>query len=225
MKISVIHATRRGSKAWDCISMWLMNTSHKTPIEYILSVDNDDPYNYDFSGVLDFKDFRVVRNNNRSAVDAFNNGAKVASGDLFVCISDDMACFLGWDDALLNEVAGKEDFYLKVRDGLQPTLVTLPIFDRAYYNRFGYVWNDNYFHMFCDQEATAVAIMLGKYIKSDLLFPHNHYSVNPSKKDGVNARNDATWMQGELLFNYRLKVNFGLTSPQIITPYKDIQWR
>lgn len=222
MKISIIHATRRGAQAWNAINMWLWDASHKTPIEYILSVDSDDTYNYNFSGVLDFKEFKVIRNKNRSAVDAFNNGAKVVTGDLFICISDDMACFDGWDISLLKEVSGKSDFYLKVQDGIQPTLVTLPIFDRLYYNRFNYVWNPAYRHMHCDQEATAVAIMTGHYIKSDLLFPHNHYSTGKFKKDAISRRNDSTWQQGERLFNERLKTNFGLE--HIVKPYSEIKW-
>lgn len=224
-KISIIHATRRGSKSWGAINMWLLNASHKTPIEYILSVDTDDSQDYDFSSVLDFPEFKVIRNSNRSAVDAFNNGAKVATGDLFICISDDMACFLDWDVDLLNEVSDLTDFYLKVQDGLQPTLVTLPIFDRVYYNRLGYVWNDQFRHMFCDQEATAIAIMLGRYVKSNLLFTHAHYTTGQTQCDELNLRNNSTWVQGETLFNERLKTNFGLSPEQIVKPYESIVWR
>lgn len=224
MKISIIHATRRGSKAFDAINQWLWNASMEQPPEYIVSVDSDDPYdNYTFSDCLEYPHLKVIRNSNRSAVDAFNRGAEVATGDLFVCISDDMVCFKDWDLHLLEALKDQNDFYLKVQDGIQPTLVTLPIFDREYYNRLGYVWYEGYSHMFCDQEATAAAIMLGRYIKSGLMFPHAHYSTDRSKYDEINRKNDSTWGQGEALFNARLKTNFGIENPVI--PYSEIKWR
>lgn len=223
MKISIIHATRRGAEAWSAINMWLCNASHTHKIEYILSVDKDDKYNYDFSDVLDFNNFILARHENKSAVEAFNKGAEIATGDLFVCISDDMACFLDWDIALVNDIGNAKDFYLKVQDGIQKILVTLPIFDREYYNRLGYVWNPLFRHMFSDQEATAVAIMLGRYIQSNLMFPHNHYTVGGMQKDAINAKNDSTWSQGQNLFNERLKSNFGVENP--VVKYEEIVWR
>lgn len=223
MKISVIHATRRGDTAFSVINSWLWNASMKPPVEYILSVDESDPYNYDFSDCLEYEYLKVVRNDNRSAVDAFNRGAEAATGDIFICISDDMLSFKDWDLFLLKDIACRTDFYMKVRDGLQPTLVTLPVFDRIYYNRLGYVWNPDFRHMFVDQEATAVAIMTGRYIKSELLFPHAHYTTGQIPKDALNLRNDSTWHQGETLFNERLKTNFGIDNP--VVPYSSIQWR
>lgn len=224
-KISILHATRRPNAAFMACMQWLQNASHNTPIEYILSVDESDSGNYDFTDTIEFGGFRVIKNNNRSAIDAFNRAAEVATGDLFVCISDDMACFQDWDINLLLVVGDNKDFYLKVKDGIQPVLVTMPIFDREYYNRLGYVWFDGYSHLFCDQEATAVAIMIGRYYQADLLFPHNHHTVGKFQFDEVSAKNDATWIQGQNLFNHRLKTNFGLAPEQIVKRYEDIVWR
>lgn len=223
MKISIIHATRRGWESFRAINMWLMDASHTTPIEYILSVDSDDMYNYDFSDVLDFKEFKVIRNKNRSAVDAFNKGAEAATGDLFVCISDDFGCQVDWDIKLLHHIKDKRDFCAKTLDDIQPTLITLPIMDRTYYERFNYIYHPDYKHMFSDQEMTSVAIMTGKYLKFNILFPHNHYSTGKTPKDSINKKNDATWHQGETLFNERLKTNFGIENPVI--PYSEIKWR
>ena len=124
---------------------------------------------------------------------------------------------------MLLAVKGKEDFLLKTDDGLQKTLVTLPIMDRKYYERFGYVYHPDYSHMFADQELTAVAIMTGKYVKLPLLFEHLHYSTGKTPKDVINSKNDSTWQQGERLFNERLKSNFGIENPVI--PYSEIVWR
>jgi hypothetical protein len=95
--------------------------------------------------------------------------------------------------------------------------------DRAYYTRFGYVYYPGYRHMFCDQEMTAVGHLLGKVIDLDMTFEHMHYSVGKSNYDEINRKNDATWSQGEALFNERLKTNFGIDNP--VVPYSSIVWK
>jgi hypothetical protein len=76
--------------------------------------------------------------------------------------------------------------------------------------------------MFSDQEMTAVAHMLGKVITLPLVFPHNHYSTGKFERDAVTLRNNATWQQGERVFNERLKSNFGIEFP--VCKYSDIVW-
>jgi len=216
MRISVIHPTRnRPKQAYQTWSNWYDKADNV--FEYILSIDEDDKYDY-----LEFP-CKVLTRPNKSAIEAINNAVKFITGDLIIVISDDFDAPDHWDTLLLNELKDKTDFLLKTDDGLQPTLVTLPILDRVYYNRFGYVYHPDYKHMWADTEMTAVALMIGKCIKSDLSFPHLHYSTGKSPKDEINVRNDATWKQGERLFNERLKTNFGITEP--VMAYSDIKWK
>jgi len=100
--------------------------------------------------------------------------------------------------------------------------MTLPILDRVYYERFGYIYHPDYLHMFCDQEMTAVAHMLGKAVTLPLLFPHNHYSTGKFIMDIINLKNNATWIQGEKVFNRRKLSNFGISDP--VMNYTDIVW-
>lgn len=224
MKISIIHPTRRGNTALFVANEWLYRASMKIEIEYILSVDSDDPEHYDVSSIFEYPDFKMVRNLNRSAIDAINNAAKIATGDLLIVVSDDFKCQHHWDTKLINSIRGRTDFLAKTGDGLQPTLVTLPIMDHKYYERFGYIYQPDYLHMFCDQEMTAVAHMIGKIIELPMLFEHLHPSTGKTKKDALNERNDQTWRQGEQLFNERLKTNFGLKDSEIVKPYSEIKW-
>lgn len=227
MKISVIHPSKgRPEIAWRTIEKWLNYADIE--IEYILSLDSDDAHWY--VGFLKpewlgFENPKVIVKtyNNRSAVDAINNAAKDATGDLLVVVSDDFICPKYWSSKLLKALEGKSDFIVKTRDGLQPTLITLPILDREYYNRFGYIYFHGYVHMWSDTEMTAVGHMLGKVINVDMTFEHLHYSTGKSPKDEINVRNDLTWRQGEILFNERLKTNFGIKNP--VMAYTDIQWR
>lgn len=218
MRISVIYPTRnRSAIAMLNFLSWQEKTSFDIKVEWILSVDKDDISDYSWFP------FSILYNNNRSCIDAINNAAKIATGNVFLVMSDDFECVNGWNVLLAKEIGDKTDFLLKTDDGLQKTLVTLPILDREYYNRFGYVYNSDFRHMFVDQEMTAVSIMLGCYIKSDLKFLHNHYTTGKFNRDAISLRNDSTWHQGETLFNERLKTNFGIENPVI--PYSEIQWR
>ncbi len=225
MKISIIHPTRnRLEMAYNTHIKWVMRSSGSTPLEFILSVDADDFSDYSIFIAADDENTSIVmKAPNRSAVEAINFAAKSSTGDIIVVISDDTDCPQDWDLLLLKALEGKSDFCAKTDDGLQPTLVTMPVIDRIFYARYGYVYFPGYKHMWVDTELTAVAIMTGKYIKLDLKFNHLHYSTGKTLKDGLNARNDSTWVQGERLFNERLKTNFGIQKP--VVPYSEIKWK
>lgn len=233
--ISIIHPSRgRPQKAFATALKWIEACSSYP--EYICSIDKDDPYIKEYVSVFS-KDGRenplyrnegvLYHNDNRSAVDAINNAAKIAKGDILIVISDDIECFPGWDDYLMIAIGDKKDFILKTQDGIQKWICTLPILDRAYYNRFGYIYYPEYQHMFCDTELTMVADLTGRKITSDLLFPHKQYSVTGEKPDEVNKRADLTWNQGEKLFLERIKINFGLKPEEIkekVTDKSYINW-
>jgi hypothetical protein len=214
MIVTCIHPSRsRAAIANKVRTEWLNKADND--IEYIFSLDNDDSQGTLYDGYC-------IYNNNRSAIDAINKAAEVATGDLFVVVSDDFDCPKHWDSLLIENLQGKSDYCVKTQDGLQPTLMTLPIMDRVYYERFGYIYHPDYRHMFCDQEMTAVAHMLGKVITLPLMFPHNHYTTGKFVKDKITIRNNATWQQGERVFNERLKTNFGIEFP--VCKYSDIVW-
>jgi len=208
MKISLIHPSRnRARQACETALLWIDSADNE--VEYILSLDDDDESRISYLELFP-QQVMFSSNANRSAIDAINNAAKIATGDLLIVISDDFYPFAHWDTLLLAEVAGKADFLMKTQDGIQPELITLPIMDRAYYNRFGYIYHPDYLHMFCDNELTAVGHMLGRVITSTLLFEHKHYSVGKAERDALYTRNENTWDQGLHLFSERRKINFGL---------------
>jgi len=213
MKISIIHPTRHRRKMAIATRMnWLMKADGD--VEYLLSIDSDDQTMPPF--------VKGIRGPNKTAIEAINRAAKEATGDLLVVVSDDFGCDMHWDTLLKMEIEGREDFLVKTRDGIQPVLVTLPIMDRAYYNRFGYVYHPDYYHMGCDVELTAVAIMTGKLIYSDLLFPHLHYSTGLTPKDEINEKNDKTYAQGDEVLARHRENNFGIKHP--VCTYESIIW-
>lgn len=199
MKISLIHPSRgRPDKSLDTFDRWnSYSSNYMADSEWILSLDVDDASayrytkNYIGSGVD-----AIIFNTNKSAVDAINNAARVAKGDVFIVVSDDTEPVQNWDIKILQEVEGKTDWILKTQDGIQPWIITMPVMDRAYYNRTGNIYDPSFDHMFCDTWLTVQADISGRKITSNLKFPH----LNDSIKDELRQRTNGTWRQGEETF-------------------------
>lgn len=208
--ISILHPSRgRPQKAYETARKWLDNAG--CDVEYILSLDSDD--NVEGYEILFWPTTKRIINKNRSAVDAINNAAKVSNGEIILVLSDDFDCPPLWGKKILDVVQGKKDWILKTPDGIQDWIITMPIMDRIYYNRFGYIYFSEYLHMFCDTELTCVADLTGRKIEANIQFVHNHYSTGKVEKDAISDRADKTWAQGEKLFLQRYKENFGLVNP------------
>jgi glycosyltransferase involved in cell wall biosynthesis len=195
MKISLIHPSRsRPEKSIFTIDRWL-SRAFSFPVELIVSVDEDDPSLELYKQTYQADEVFLI-SKNRSCVDAINNAARVATGDIFIVVSDDTSCEIHWDTALLKEVEGETDWILKTEDGIQPHIITMPCMDRAYYNRTGYIYHPDFEHMFCDTYMTCVADITGRKITSNLLFKH----LNDTIKDDLRKRTDGTWQQGQDTF-------------------------
>lgn len=208
MKFSLLHPSRsRPNKSFQATQNWI-NTC-QSDIELIVSIDESDPDKGQYQSIYsDLKNTRVIVNNNRSAIDAINNAAKESIGDVLIVVSDDTGCIANWDGVISKAVAGREDYILKVFDGIQRWIVTMPIMDRAYYNRFGYIYHPDFKHMFCDTFLTHQADALKKVIwRNDITIPHNHYSVTKSGKDEISYKADSTLQDGENVYFNLIKKN------------------
>lgn len=227
IKISIIHPSRqRPHYAAKAAHNWLSSAKEPHNIEYILSLDSDDNIQayHEQLGALKH-DIAYTINPNKSAIEAINIAAKGTQGNLIIVVSDDFnQAPFHWDEYLLKQLDGKSDYIVKTDDGAQPWIITLPIMDRAYYNRFGYIYNPIYVHMFCDTEMTAVADILDRKITLPIRFPHNHYTTGKMPKDLVSQKNDMTWQQGEQHYLERLSNNFGYSEGSIKCDEGHKQW-
>lgn len=197
---------------------WLSNA--KTKIEYFFSVDKDDDWNTYMSlyhtlceKYDDIHKIGFHVGTNKSSVEAINKVSEIVEGDLFIVVSDDFDCFPGWDEWLISKLENQRDFVVKTTDTLQEWLITLPIMDRTYYNRFGYIYYPGYQHLFSDTEMTEVGHLLGRVIDlrdKDHVFLHRHPCGGYVERDETYLKNDETWNQGETLFNERKSNQFYL---------------
>lgn len=215
MKISIIHPSRsRASLAATTAKKWLTSAKDRFNIQYIVSLDKTDETIQQYKELMP-SDVQYHIADNKTAIQAINNGANDVLNDLIVVVSDDFDCPALWDDGLLQHLQDKKDFLVKTYDGGQPWIITLPIMDKVYYNRFGYVYPPHIEHMFADTWMTAVGDLLDRKIEVPIVFKHQHYTTGINAKDAINEKNDRTWHQGETEYLKGLRNNFGLSETDI----------
>src|SRR5688500_18711294 len=148
MKFSIIHPTRsRPEKSISTLNKWVDRCYNDEEIEVIISIDLDDPRYKDYCKgmfmhqypVKIYPNIKITDNQNRSAVDAINNAAKIATGDILIVVSDDTDCSIHWDKILTDAIGQSKDFVMKTDDGIQKRIITMPILDRTYYERDGHI--------------------------------------------------------------------------------------
>jgi len=213
MRITLIHPSRqRPEKSFRTISDWI-NKAGTDVHEVIISLDRDDPRLNDYYKAYHQDDkIIILEQRNRSAIDAVNNAATIATGEVFIVVSDDFECPQNWAVLLSKILKGKRDFVLKVYDGIQNYIATLPILDTVYYQRFGYIYNPIYLHLFSDMELTHVADLTRRLIiRNDITFRHAHHSVTKHGIDEVTRRAEATQTEGCRIYLKRCREKFGLS--------------
>lgn len=204
--ISILHPSYgRPELARKCYDEWLSKSDRPSDIEYVLCLSSEDKSGYDTFNDVNCK---IVYFMGKGLVNQVNYAATFATGQLLIAVSDDFGCPDHWDTRLLHALEGKEDYIVKTQDGIQPFIITLPIMDRMYYERFGYIYHPSYSHMWGDTELADVGRLLGRTINSTLVFPHRHYSTGAMKKDATNVANDSKYKQDEVIYKRRKSANF-----------------
>lgn len=216
--ISLIHPSRgRAEKATHNYNEWIDKAG--CVVEHVLSVDtSDDHLSYfrlhkPYSAKPEGSYSRLYANDNKSVVEATNNAAKESKGDILLYLSDDFKCFPNWGQAVIKEFEGvTEPMLIKVDDCLQPfhvPVLTIPIMNRALYERLGYFFHPDFKSMFCDEHLYWVAKKLGALkMCPHLKFEHQHVSVGKAQDDETYRRSAANWEQGKAMFAKHKKLGF-----------------
>lgn len=113
--------------------------------------------------------------------------------DILVNMSDDMRFpYKGFDVDIRRQFEGIKDLFVHFPDNNRKDICTISIMDRAYYDRFKYIYNPEYVTVCCDDEATEVAKILGRYKYVDtVLVKHLHPGYDTRYWDPLYVRNEA----------------------------------
>lgn len=208
--ISLLHPSRgRPQKSFQNSQEWIDKAG--CPVELIVSLDISDSESMKYR--MHYKAETIIENNNTSVVEATNHAAKIAKGDILVYLSDDFRCFDNWGLAVLKEFENESrPLLIKVDDCLQKfdvPVLTIPIMNRALYERLGYFWHPGYKSMFVDEDLYWTARKLGVLKNCEhLKFAHEHPANGKAPDDETYRRSAANWDQGKALFAQRKAQGF-----------------
>lgn len=152
-----------------------------------------------------------------SKIDAINRSlGNLPHWDILVNLSDDQKFIIyGFDEIIRRNMPEDLDAFLHFPDSFaKDRVATMSIMGKKYYDRFGYIYHREYYSLFCDNEETEKAKILGKYhFINENIFDHYHYSQTDKTKkvpkDELYVRND-TYRKDERIFNIRKQKNFDL---------------
>lgn len=149
----------------------------------------------------------------KSKIHAINRDLEGFKYEILICLSDDMRFrTYGFDDIIRKAMPENLDGFIHCPDDYAKDRVcTVSIIGRAYYQRDHHIYYPEYFSMWCDDEATAVAKIRGCYIYlPEVSIEHLHYTNDrKAVKDELYWRND-TYNADKEIFEHRKAMNFGL---------------
>ena len=158
-----------------------------------------------------------------SAINANMDKVRALNPDVILLASDDMIPVLGGYDEIIAKNMAKHfpdtDGVLHFNDGFsgQDRLITLSILGRRYFERFGYLYYPGYKSVFCDNEFTDVARLLGRVTYIDQVIIQ-HQWVGATAPDAVHARNESPEMYAydQPIYDERKARNFDLKPEEIV---------
>jgi len=211
--ISILHPSRgRPEKAKQTANEWVDNIGD-VKWEYIISLDIDDNTLTKYPLWLLQENVFTIVGDNTSVVEATNQAAKKATGDILIYVTDDFKCFPNWGKVIEDRIGDtSKPVMLKVDDCLQQFRVgvlTIPIMTRALYKMLGYFFHPEYKSMHVDVDLFETCKKLGviKYCP-DLKFPHHHVSNGKAEMDETYRRSTAHWNQGLEVIAKRRRLGF-----------------
>ena len=219
-KISLLHATRgRPSKAWKTRMEWLRLASNPDAVEHIFAIDSNDA-----ESLMLCIARCVVVSGNGGPVDAWNEAARHAKGEILVQLSDDFEPFQGWDIAIIDAIGDtSKPAVLAVSDGHRTdSLLCMAILTRARYQAQGHLFHPEFFSMFSDNWFTECAHLDDVVIdaRDRITFEHLHPAFGKAEMDATYARsNDAqNYARGAKTFE---RLTSGITLARDISGWCD----
>jgi hypothetical protein len=149
----------------------------------------------------------------KSKIHAINRDLEGFKYDILICASDDMRFrTIGFDDIIRKNMPASLDAFIHCPDDYAKERVcTVSIMGKRYYQRDGYIYHEDYFSMWCDDEATEVAKARGCYVwLPEVAIEHLHYTNDrKAVKDELYWRND-TYNKDKVIYEQRKARGFDL---------------
>jgi hypothetical protein len=160
-RYSLLHATRSTpDRALATRSIWLDRAKHKGRIDHVFGIQSDDrESNRQFKArAAKFAESNPPPEWASSSVANWNAAAEIATGDWLIVIADDLIPPRGWDVDLDKETGPlpqHKPVAIQTPDGIaNDNLLRHPIINRALYDQRGFVFDPDYYGVYCDNDLT-----------------------------------------------------------------------
>ena len=185
----------------------------------IVSCDNDDEtmkQGYVMDELSSMENVTVVFGDSKTKIEACNADMEDVDFDIVLLASDDMVPQVRGYDTIIKE--SMKDYFpntdgvLWFNDGYQSRAMnTICILGKKYYDRFSYIYHPDYISLWCDNEFTVVANMLGrqKYFEQ-VIIQHQHPAAGFGENDNLYNENDKYNNADMSTFMRRQQNRFGL---------------
>lgn len=148
----------------------------------------------------------------RSKIEAINDGLMNEAWDMLILGADDMIPEPDYGKRIVDLYRSHfsdGDGVLHLNDGrTAKSLNTLPIMDRKYFDRFGYVYHPDYVSLFADNEFQEVSESLKRSIYIDQTIIRHEWIGSMNSHDSLNRYNESFYEQDEATFKRRREAGF-----------------
>jgi hypothetical protein len=201
------------------------NLSQPNNCTFLIKLDDDDPkLNRYKEGINAFEiathaQVNIALGLSRNKIHAINRSLDGLLWSIIVDVSDDFIFTKKGFDNIIREHCGPDDclhfpepYATKQNEkNRNNNIIIMACMGREYYNRFGYIFNPVYKSLFCDNEVTDIAKILGryKYVDEDIFY-HAHPNAGYGKADAQTRFTESFWHEDKKTYKQRKAKNFDL---------------
>ena len=207
---SIVHATNR-PWGWQAVYAQYLRRFHgyagdwEQNVEYILVFDEGQrgqfKWHHQTFGIDGMGAVQSIANPNRPCyIDAANYGVEKSTGRIILLATDDMFPPEDWNLQIAGALNGDVNSNISlgervlwVNDGVFPHIMTMQIFTRQWWARYGFAFNPAYQSMNGDHDFTLRAqrdgVVVDARTNPRLQWEHCHYRAGTRPKDGSDDTN------------------------------------
>lgn len=155
----------------------------------------------------------ICKGYSTNKINAINRDVEKADADwdILVNMSDDMCFKTKGFDEIIRKHFDNLGQCLHFPDGNTMDIITLSIIGRKFYDRFGYIYHPDYISLWCDNEQTDVAKMLGAYkFVYEYLYEHLHPAFGKAQLDAQYLKTEGYFEADRYTYQRRKANNFGI---------------
>lgn len=190
----------------------IINNCESENYHILVSADADDPMmlKHDF---MQNPKVTTIWGHSTGKINAINRDINEYKDgwDILVNMSDDMVFTVKGFDNIIRNGFDHLGQCLHFSDGNQISIITMSIIGRNFYNKFGYIYHPDYISLWCDNEQTDVAKIIGAYKFIDAqIFEHRHPAVGKAQMDEQYYKTESYFSTDKATYERRKLLNFGI---------------